>query len=153
MVMEKVYQCSSSRRPELACRLASFMINIKFQLKINVRQTTLIQAWTEKKTNKKKNGRTECFVDNCYLHCGVCLSDFTNTVRFAVTKKLREDKGGSQTTTELLFSFLTTADDRVQIFLLLHCYDPHLPIPQPHPQRPLHTGCVTNQQHENAFKS
>lgn len=49
MVMEKVYQCSSSRRPELACRLASFMINIKFQFKINVRQTTLIQAWTEKR--------------------------------------------------------------------------------------------------------
>lgn len=149
--MEKVYQCSSSRRPELACRLASFMINIKFQLKINLRQTTLIQAWTEKKQKKKTEGLNALLIT--YLHCGVCLSDFTNTVRFAVTKKLREDKGGSQTTTELLFSFVTTADDRVQIFLLLHCYDPHLPIPQPHPQRPLHTGCVTNQQHENAFKS
>lgn len=134
--------------------LQARLIYDKHQISIkNKSETNNFNSSLDRKKTKKKNRRTECFVDNCYLHCGVCLSDFTNTVRFAVTKKLREDKGGSQTTTELLFSFVTTADDRVQIFLLLHCYDPHLPIPQPHPQRPLHTGCVTNQQHENAFKS
>lgn len=121
---------SSSRRPSSAWRLASFMIHIKFQLKTHVRQTILIQAWIQKK--KKKENKTEGL--SALLIAVVCIAVFvwatlqsSDSPSLSNCAETKEGVGQSQNCRGLkkkkkkrvdkLFSFVTTADDRRQIFL------------------------------------